>query len=187
MPQTDNDVAANQTLEYRLPGASHGASATAQALRAIAYGGLTAGILDGVYAGIVYGWMRGVSSAKVFQFVASGLVGRYAFSADWTAILGVALHFTVAIGAAATYWLVALRFPALLKRPVLFGPLYGVAVFAVMRYVVVPLSAVPKQPPAKPMAFLIALLPHILFIGPAIVLAASWFGPSKTSAERGSP
>jgi hypothetical protein len=181
VPQTDNEAALSQRVEYGMPGEEHAKSAVAQAVRAIAYGGLIAGVLDGAYAAIVYGWMRGHPPAMVFQFVASGLLGPTAFSAGWTAVLGLALHFVIAFGAATTYWLVALRWPALLKRPGLLGPFYGLAVFAFMRYVVVPLSAVPKQPSAKPIAFLIALLPHLVFIGPAIVIAANWSALRKRS------
>lgn len=182
MPQTNREAAINPGVQYRT--APSRPCAASQAFRAIAYGGLIAGVLDGAYAGIVFGTLRGQSPARVFQFVASGVLGRQAFTSEWSALLGLALHFTVALGAAATYWLVAMRWRTLLARPWLFGPLYGVAVFAFMRYVVVPLSATPKQPTATPLAFFIGLLPHVLFIGPAIVVAASRVAASGRTESR---
>ena len=51
-------------------------SATAASLRrAILLGGLAAGILDLAYAVVVSRLLRGTSAVRVFQSVASGLLG----------------------------------------------------------------------------------------------------------------
>jgi xanthine/uracil permease len=52
------------------------------------------------------------------------------------------LHFCIAGIVVTTYFVASRRLPALTRRPVVYGPLYGWLVWAVMNYVVVPLSAV---------------------------------------------
>ena len=51
-------------------------------------------------------------------------------------------------------------------------PIYGVALFVVMNFVVVPLSAIGFRPMSLP-GVLRALLPHVIFVGPAIALVAA--------------
>ena len=87
-----------------------------------------------------------------------------------TAGLGVALHFVVATGAAATYYLLSRWFTILIRRPILCGPIFGIGVFAFMRYVVIPLSAVPKPRPLAGWALVNQLIAHTVFVGLSIAL-----------------
>jgi hypothetical protein len=72
-----------------------------------------------------------------------------------------------------TYDALSARFPALWQRPFLFGPTFGLAEFLVMHYLVVPLSAAPKQPPARVTDVLNLVLSHALFVGLPIARLAS--------------
>ena|SRR4026209_2201077 len=114
----------------------------------IFWGGLIAGTLD-ITAACVTAWLRrGVSPGTVLQYVASGLLGPESFTGGAkTAILGLALHFLIATTATIIFYFASRRLMFLIERPVLFGLLYGVAVFAFMNLVVVPLSRVRPQPP----------------------------------------
>src|SRR6266702_597127 len=110
-----------------------------RALAAIGLGGLTAGVLDGMDATIFYGLYAGVTPVRLFQHIASGLIGAKAFDGGWyTVILGIALHFSIATGAAAIYYGVSRMLPILSQKPFLSGPAFGIAVYLFMRYVVVP-------------------------------------------------
>ena len=112
-------------------------------LAAILLGGLAAGVLDIVYAFVVYGPLSyGVSPLQVLQSVAAGWIGRDASRAGgWeTGLLGLATHFLIATLMAAVYVLIATRVSALNKRPILWGFLYGLVLYVAMNYVVVPLS-----------------------------------------------
>lgn len=155
-------------------------SALSQSLRpshpfkTIVTAGLLAGILDGADAAIVIALMNGIPAARVFQFIASGALGVRAFKGgNATAALGVALHFTIAMGAAAAFYLLSTKLPMLLRRPLLWGPVYGIGVFFFMHYIVVPLSATPRQPPASTAAILNLLFSHIFFVGIPIALVTS--------------
>jgi hypothetical protein len=147
---------------------------SSQALRTILTAGLIAGSLDGMDAVVFIGLISGVPVGRVFQFIASGALGVGAFHGGWkTVALGVFFHFTIAIGAAAVYYLISRKFPLLLRTPLLWGPIYGLGVFLVMHYVVVPLSAAPKQHAAHAAALANLIFSHIFFVGIPIALLHS--------------
>jgi hypothetical protein len=140
--------------------------------RAILCGGLIAGALDISYA-CVRGILRGSTAMRTLQSVASGLLGRGALDGGWaTAALGVALHFTIALGAATVYYLASRRIALMVQRPVLSGLLFGALVYLCMSRVVVPLSAAPFRIPLT----LLDLAVHMFFIGLPIALAVRRYG-----------
>lgn len=142
-----------------------------RAFDTILYGGLVAGTLDILYAVIASG-LRGRSPTGVLQYVASGLLGRDSFSGGWkTAVLGLILHFLIAFVIAATYYSASLILPTLIRQAVVWGLVYGVAVYFVMNYVVLPLSAVPRIPFSF-VTFISGLLVHALLVGLPIALFA---------------
>jgi hypothetical protein len=113
-------------------------------LMAILVGGLIAGVLDILYAFIVYGPLSyGIQPMQVLHSVAAGLVGRDAARAgEWsTALLGLGLHFLIAILMAAVFVALASVFRFLTKQAVIWGLIYGLILYVAMNYVVVPLSA----------------------------------------------
>jgi len=146
--------------------------ARSRAWRAIVSGGLVAGALDITYAFVVWG-MRGVSPIRVGQSVAAGLLGREAAVAGGlpTGILGLGLHFMIAIVMAAVYYAAATRLPLLVKRAVPCGIAYGLALYGMMNYVVVPLSAIGPSGRTPPLAILVSgILVHMLLVGLPIAL-----------------
>jgi hypothetical protein len=111
--------------------------------RAILWGGLFVGLFDIMDAIIFFGIRRGLTPGQVFQSVARGLLGRDAFAGGAATIaLGAVLHFSIATCVAATCVLASSRITILASKPLIFGPLYGVCVFAFMYLVVLPLSQV---------------------------------------------
>ena len=140
-------------------------------LDTILYGGLAVGVLDALDATIFNG-VRGVSAERVWQYVASGVLGRTAFGGGLkTAALGLSLHFLIAFIVAGVYYGASLYLPALLRRAVLWGLIYGVAVYFVMNNVVTPLSATP--PLSFSLApFLNGVVGHALLVGLPIALIA---------------
>jgi hypothetical protein len=141
-----------------------------RSIQAIVTGGVAAGILDITAAFVVYG-LRGASPVRILQSIASGLLGAAAFQGGaGTAALGLALHFFIACVAAAVYYFASLRVPHLARSPLVFGPLYGVAVWLFMNFVVLPLSAVPKRPFSPSLAAII-LLVHMACVGLPIAIA----------------
>jgi hypothetical protein len=110
-------------------------------ISAVIAGGLIAGAANLVYAVIAFG-LTGVPAMRLLQGIASGLFGEAAYSGGVpAAICGGVLHFAMSIAMAGAYVAASLRFPVLLRQPMLCGAVYGVALFVLMHYVVVPLSA----------------------------------------------
>jgi FtsH-binding integral membrane protein len=131
-----------------------------RALRCVLYAGLVAGTVDIAAAAAI----NRVGFGVILRAVASGLLGHAAFQGDsWVAALGMVLQWAMSIIIAALYVLAGLKLPILFRRWILCGALYGVVVFFVMNYVVVPLSAVGHVPHFKPASFVENLLAMLLF------------------------
>src|SRR5215813_1882606 len=120
---------------------------TSHPFPAILYAGLTCGALDITAAFVVYGSMFHVGPVRILHNVASGLLGRNAYSGGLaTAALGLLCHFIIAFGAATVFYFLARAFPFLLTQAALWGVLYGIAVYFFMNRIVVPLSNAAKSP-----------------------------------------
>jgi hypothetical protein len=144
-------------------------------LRAIVAGGLAAALLDALDALVAYKLAFGMSPLVIYQFVASGLLGKAAYAGGVTsALLGLAVHFLVAFAAATVFVLASERFPGLRRAAVGWGLAFGVAVFVVMSFVVIPLSRIGASVPSLPLA-VNGVLAHALLVGLPIALAARRF------------
>ena len=145
-----------------------------KALLAIVWGGLLAGAFDLIYAITFYG-AQGTKPIRIPQSIASGLLGMAAFKGGWnTALLGVALHFIIALVAAAIYYVFSCKVSALVRKPLIFGMLYGVAIYFFMRLVVLPLSAAPHFK-STPISIATDFAVHMFLIGPSIALSLARF------------
>jgi hypothetical protein len=143
--------------------------------RAIACGGLTVGVLDGLDAILFFGLRSGFHPVRIFKGIAGGLLGREAaLAGGWpTALLGLVLHFAIATTIVAVFYLLSRRFSFLTRRPFVWGPVYGLAVYLTMNLVVLPLSALHGNglPQAVPV-LLNGLLIHIVGVGTPSALFA---------------
>lgn len=142
------------------------------ALPAILWGGLAAGILDITAAYLRWGF-RGVGLTRILQSIASGLLGLESYNGGIrTAILGAALHFFIALSAATVYYVASRKLTFLKQNAVLWGVLYGIAVYFFMARIVVPLSAVPQRKAPEAIAsILIGVVTHIVCVGLPISLS----------------
>jgi hypothetical protein len=131
----------------------------------IVVAGAAAGIGDTLLA---VGMYR-VSPIRIYQSVASGLLGREAALAGGltTAGLGVLLHFFIATTAAAIFFMASSRLRWLVQYAVPCGLGFGVAVYFFMKQVVVPLSA------ARPGPFSwTGMIGHAFLVGLPIAVVA---------------
>jgi hypothetical protein len=142
-------------------------------LQAILLATLACGTLDAA-AATTQAATVGMKPQRVFQGVASGLLGPRSFERGWrTGALGVALHFAIACIISTIYVLASLHLPFLLRHPLTAGGLYGIVAFAVMFFIVLPLSRRPKRPFNRNFAAT-QLLIHIVIIGWSIALSARY-------------
>jgi len=129
------------------------------ALFAIAVGGLVAGALDLTQACILFG-------SHVPLLISAGLLGRQALNGGTPLyILGIFLHFFIALSAAAVYYEASHRLVFLKQNPLICGLFYGAAVEVVMSYIVLPLSALHDRGPYELHDVLQGLAVHMVVIG----------------------
>lgn len=143
-------------------------------LRYVALGGLAAGALDLIYICTLYAF-KGVGPVRIFQSIAAGWLGREAAVAGGmaTALLGLVSHFGITLAMACAYYAASRRWKFLVERPLRYGALYGLLLYAVMTYVVVPLSAAGgPQPPAWQWINLAHIAAHVALVGITCALAA---------------
>ena len=155
------------------------------AARAILYGALAVGVLDGLFAATL-GALKSVGPVRIFQSVASGLLGRDSYQGGLpTALLGLILHFFIAFCVAAVYYGASRQLTPLARRPFVYGPFYGVAVYFFMQNVVIPLSAIVPRPPTV-QGILTGAIGHVFFVG----LPAAFFSrvpvalPERSASRR---
>jgi uncharacterized membrane protein YagU involved in acid resistance len=142
-------------------------------LRAVLIGGSVGGALDLLFA-LSFAGFYGVGPVRVLQTVGSGLLGDAAFAGGApAAITGFACHFLLSWLWAALFVAAALRFPALVRRPLLIAIAFGIVVFLVMRLVALPLSAYPRPVRFPPLATALDLASHMFLFAWPITWAAS--------------
>jgi uncharacterized membrane protein YagU involved in acid resistance len=107
--------------------------------------------------------INGAKPARILQVIASGLLGKSAFADDSTVELGLVLQWAMSI-IIASIFVVAVRWRPELKRHwIKAGLAYGVIVFVVMNYVVLPLSAIGHPPRFRVVHFMEDLVAMLLF------------------------
>jgi hypothetical protein len=145
----------------------------AQAIVYVLAGGLVAGTLDIAYASVFWGLKAGTSPQRIFQSVATGLLGPDSFKGGIaTAALGLFFHYFIAISMSVAYYLVARHWAALREKPVAYGAAYGVVLYGVMNYIVVPLSAARGGASGGALWVALSILVHMFLIGVPIALFA---------------
>jgi hypothetical protein len=158
--------------------------ARANPLALVLAGGLVAGTLDIAYACAFWALRRAVPAERILQSVAAGLLGESSFQGGAaTAALGLGLHYFIAISMSVAYYLVARRWFLLRERPLVSGIAYGLVLYGVMNYAVVPLSA--AGPGSKdPLWIGLSIAVHGLLIGLPIALLAGPAAEVSAGPER---
>ena len=142
-----------------------------RAILAISIGGLVAGTFDLLQACIWFGW-------DIPLVIAGGLLGRKAFSGGaGTYILGVALHYFIALSAAAIYYAASRRLNYLRESWIVCGLFFGAAVDDFMRLVVLPLSALHSHGPYELQDLLKGVCTHMVVVGLPIAFSVRRFAP----------
>jgi uncharacterized membrane protein YagU involved in acid resistance len=144
---------------------------------AILWGGFACGVLDITQACVAWGIQNHLPPARIFQSVASGLLGPKSFQGGAkTAALGLFLHFVIAFIWAAIYYVASRQIGFLTQKPVIAGLLYGEFVWLMMNCVVLPLSAIHRWPPrVDPAAIITGPIGHLFLVGLPIAVAVSRF------------
>jgi uncharacterized membrane protein YagU involved in acid resistance len=138
--------------------------------KAIVSAGGICGIMDMTAALVVYGTM-GAKPLRLLQGIAGGILGPRTYTGGIaTALLGLALHFVIAFGAATVFFIASRGIRFLLDHAVVCGALYGIAVYFFMQRVVIPLSRANRNPFSLKF-MIIGIIIHIFCVGLPIALS----------------
>ena len=132
-------------------------------LRPIAIATAVSGTLDILFA-MILTLLFGREIGNMLRFVASG---PFPSAKEWGgggAVLGLLVHFTLMGIMAAIFVLAARRFPDVLRTPLKWGVVYGLATYVAMNWIVVPLRFDAPLPP-KPLSIATQLFAHIVLVG----------------------
>ncbi|MDO9367129.1 MAG: hypothetical protein Q7T68_01025 [Sphingopyxis sp.] len=127
---------------------------------------LLCGTLDIVYAA-VSSVVQGGSVSGMLHAVASGPFGdgarTWGIGGD---IAGLATHYAIMAAMVAFWFFVVRRVPAITRQPWwLAGTVYGLILYSIMNGIVLPMRFGSPFPPTDMTKGLIALFPHIFFVG----------------------
>ena len=141
-------------------------------MRKLIAGGIVVGSLDISYA-ILFWSFRGVTPTRVLQSVAAGILGRESFNGGMkSALLGAACHYFIAFSIVIVYWIAAKSLPVLTRHAVICGIVYGIVVYIVMNYVVIPLSNAARPKTFNVLWVSCSVIVHMFLIGlPAALFA----------------
>lgn len=158
------------------------------ALKAIIFAGFVAGTID-IGAAALINWLNPVI---ILHAIASGFLGKASyFDGMRSALLGLLLQWGMSLLIATIYVMAARRLRWLTASWPRGGLIYGVIIFIVMNYLVVPLSAAwPRHPFTldglmhrfPPDKFIYNLLAMLLF-GLIVAFCAHYFGLHAVSLK----
>jgi uncharacterized membrane protein YagU involved in acid resistance len=109
---------------------------------------ITSPLKTSILAGLVAGTIdigaactiNRIGPGPILRFICSGLLGTPLPHETWVYALGLGLQWLMSIIIAAIFVTAAMRMPVLLRRWIAAGIAYGIVVYFVMTFVVMPLS-----------------------------------------------
>jgi uncharacterized membrane protein YagU involved in acid resistance len=143
---------------------------------------LIAGSLDICLAFLTAFIKSGAGADRVLRYVASGLLGKSAFTgSDWIVLLGLLIHYMIAMVFGFIFFLFYPKLQRWIKNKILIGICYGIFVWIVMNLLILPLSRVPKLVYTIENLF-IGISVLIIALGwPLTYLAAKFYSKNKVA------
>ena len=132
-------------------------------VKTIAWATLVAGTLD-IVSAFLWSALQGGTPIRVLNAVASGPFGRQ-FSGLTGAGVGLVVHYALMTVMAAVIVIAMTRWRLLRRRAWIVGLAYGLAIYGVMYWIVLPLRWPANFPSLKPRGVASALFAHIVCVG----------------------
>ncbi len=141
---------------------------------------LISGTLDILAAVLI---LAGGNAEAVFRFIAQGAFGQQAYQDGWEMVVwGFVFHYFIAFAFTLTYFLLIPYLRFLRKHPVASGLLYGLLIWCVMNFLVLPLSQNPPPPFSIEGSYL-----NVLILMTAVGLPVALIAQKHEVARRTSP
>jgi hypothetical protein len=120
-----------------------------------------AGVIGGIVVDLFLILTKQAPFPGVYQFIASGIVGKDAFASDSYIWLGIAIHFLISIVSALAYVYIGNALH-LLSRWLLGGAILGVVVMIVLQVLLISRQLAPVPDATH---IVLSLIAHIVFFG----------------------
>lgn len=151
----------------------YAAAAAPMAWPQVVLGGLLIALGDAAFATTYWFSWDAAGVTRMFQSIAVGVLGKASFDGGAAAAaLGAGLHLVMATMFVAAYALVARSKPGLLDKPLVYGIPYGVLMYLIMNFIVMPLSRVGRAPSLEHPERLVPVIAAHLVFGVLCVLFA---------------
>ena len=151
--------------------------------------GLLTAVTDGLFATVQSAVTSGSTVLRLWQGVASTVLGKAAFDGGVpTALLGVLMHFCVAFAWSAVFLFVVMRSSWVRRRVastsgvIGIATLYGPFIWLFMSLIVIPLLL--HRPPKITSRWWIQLVGHFPFVGLPIVASIATGGAKAETGQR---
>jgi len=137
-----------------------------------------AGTLD-ILSAFVFGWIKGVGPGQILRYVASGPFGDSMRDGQFAAaVIGLGVHYALMALMVSLFFIIASRVEIVRRHWPVSGPLYGIAIYLVMYWIVVP-ARFGTTPKTDLWSVGNALFSHIVCVGlPIAYIAARSIGRS---------
>lgn len=95
---------------------------------------------------LLFAWgfwaVKGVTLTNILHSIAAGWYGKASYEMGMaSAVIGAFSHYAIMLAFVLAYWFAGRRFPVLRRHPWRWGLVYGLGIYALMSFVVMPLSA----------------------------------------------
>lgn len=156
-------------------------------IKAVLLTTLIAGTLDIIAAHVHFTINAGTFPAKMFYGIASGAVGRKAaFSGGAEMfVLGFFIHYFISFSFTLLFFLVYPAFSKISPNKYLNGAVYGIFVWLVMNFLVLPLTRLPQGPFVFDLNKAIGLLVLMVVFGlPVSIMADRYYRKTSMSKQK---
>jgi uncharacterized membrane protein YagU involved in acid resistance len=138
---------------------------------------LLASIAAGIPDVFVAAGLSRASPGKILQLIASGILGQASYNRGSISMaLGFGLQLALSFVIALIYNIAFSQMPELRQSSWMFGALYGVVIFVVMNFVVVPLSRAHPKPRWDLKSVVAMLIVMVLFAEVIAFIATAFLG-----------
>jgi hypothetical protein len=153
---------------------------------------LLTGTLDGVLS-IIFSYP--VSPEQSYRYIASGLFGMAAFTANYMVFWGVLFHYLIASSFSAAFFLLYPNFKRVAKNKYILALVFGLIIWIISTFGILPLSNVPDiKGVAKYPSQLTLIAAIISFAGlslclglPISLIANRYYSKNTGTMSRGNP
>ncbi len=101
---------------------------------------LLTGTLDGILS-IIFSYPA--NPAQSYQYIASGLFGTTAFTANYMVFWGVLFHYLIASAFSVVFFLLYPNFKSVIKNKYILALVFGLLIWTISTFGILPLSNVP--------------------------------------------